>query len=882
MRRFLLRLSNLFRGQRAEREMAREIDAHLALMQDDFERRGMTPEAARRAARQSYGGVEQSKELHREARSFLWVEQALQDLRHGARNLLRTPGFTAVAAITLALGIGANTAIFSVVRSVLLEPLAYQEADRLVTLLHSGANPVAPANYRDWKDTSRSFEAMAAAEAWGANLTGVDQPEQIRGLRLTQNLLPMLGVEPLLGRVFAAGEDAPGAADKVILSYGLWQRRFGGRREAVGQTVTLNGQPFTVVGVMPSSFQFAPFWATRTELWAPLVLADRAQSRGGNSLRVFARLRRGVTLDEARAEIATVTARLEQQYPGTNRRVTVTPLKENVVGKVEASLIVMMGAVGFVLLIACANVAHMLLARTADRQREIAVRTAVGAGRARVVRQFLAENLLLAGLGAAAGLLLAIWGRKALVAISPASIPRVETVAIDGHVVLFLLSCTALTSLLFGLVPALQATAGDLSGALKAGGRGESGGIGRNRLRGFLVASEFALTFMLLIGAGLMIRSFTALQAADPGFQPQQVLSMVVSVAGSPEAVPNRRENFYRQLVQQVGALPGVVSASGINHLPLAGDLWGWPFVIEGRPRPRPGESPVGVYRIAMPGYFETMRLPLRRGRSLTEQDDQRAPGVAVINERAAQAYWPGEDPLGKRISFDSNRPQPTWLTVVGVTKNAKQYDWAADAQPEIYLAALQHRDFLGLGGPQIAYLTLVIRTAGDPAKLTAAVKDTVWSFNRNLPVSKVTTMEQAVAEATAQPRFEMQLLGLFGAAALLLAAVGIYDGVMTYSITRRTREIGIRVSLGASRARVLRMVVQEGMAQALAGSVAGLAGAWIVARAMANMLYGVPPTDPATFGTVAAVLGVTALAATWIPARRATRIDPMVALRGE
>jgi len=890
MRRFLAKAANLFGSRSAERELAREIEAHLALLQEEFEHRGLSPGEAKLAARRAYGGVEQAKELHREARSFVWIEQWFKDVRYGGRNLLRAPVFTLVAVITLALGIGANTAIFSVVNAVLLRPLAYKDPDRLITLLHEGTYPVAVANYLDWRDQSRSFEAMGAAEYWSPNLTGSDPAEHLLGIRMTQNLLPMLGVDPLSGRVFARGEDQPGAEHEVVLSHRLWQRRFNSDPNILGKSIVLDGQGYSVIGVMPPEFQFAPFWATHAELWAPLPFGDRIHNRGGNSLRIFARMKPAVTLAQARAEVATITARLEKQYPGTNRDVFVTPLKENVVGKVETPLLVLLGAVGFVLLIACANVAHMLLARTSDRQKEIAVRTALGAGRWRVMRQFLTENLLLAAIGAAAGLLLAMLGTRGLVVLSPVELPRVDMVVIDTPVVLFLLGVTVLTALVFGLAPAWHAAAGNLSGALKEGGRGGTDGIRRNRLRSFLVASEFALAFMLLIGAGLMIRSFSALQSVDPGFNPHKVLSMVVSVAGSNEADPERRALFYPQLLDRVRALPGVESAGGINHLPLAGDIWGWSFAIEGRPKPRPGESPGAVYRIVMPGYFETMRLPVLRGRAITERDDARAPGVVLINERAASQYWPGEDPIGKRISFDAGNSQtfdnnkgnsPTWLTVIGVVKNAKQSDWAADIDPEAYLAALQNRDFLGAGGSHVAYLTLVVRASGDPAAMAASVKRTVWSFDRNLPISDVFTMDKVVSDANAQPRFEMLLLGVFAAIALLLAAVGIY-GVMSYSVSRRTHEIGIRISLGASRGDVLRMVVQQAMVQALIGTAAGVVGAVLLSKLMAQMLYGVQPTDPLTFTGVTIVLGLAALLATAVPARKAARIEPMRALRSE
>ncbi len=879
MRRFLARLLSLLNVGAAERELAREIESHITLIEDDFLRRGYSPADAKLAARRAYGGVEQAKELHREARSFQAVEHFLKDLRYGARNLLRTPGFTGIAIITLALGIGANTAVFTVVNAVLMRPLSYQDPDRLVTLLHNGTGPVAVANYIDWRDQSRSFETMAAAEYWTANLTGGDQPEHVAGLQMTQNLLPMLGVNPLHGRLFIKGEDLKGADHSVILSHRLWQRSFSGDPAILGKPISLNGEPYTVVGIMPPDFRFAPFWATRAEFWVPLAFGDRVLARGGNSLRVFARLKPDVTLQQARAEITSITERLERQYPGTNRRVVVTPLKENVVGKVETPLLVLLCAVGFVLLIACANVAHMLLARTSDRQREIAVRTALGASRARVISQLLTENLLLSAIGGCAGFLLALWGTKALVALSPAKLPRLENIAIDAHAILFLSAITVFTAIVFGLAPAMHAAALNLSGALKEGGRSGTDGARRNRLRGFLVASEFALAFMLLIGAGLMIRSFSALHSVDPGFKSNNLLSMVVSVAGSNEAEPARREVFYRQLVEQVRALPGVQSASGINHLPLAGDLWEWNFVVEGRSKPRPGEFPSAAYRIAMPGYFETMGIPLLRGRTINDSDHASAPGVVVINESAAQEYWPGEDPVGKRITFEANNDQPIWLTVIGIAANAKQYDWRSKIYPEVYLSALQNRGFLtSMRGP---YLTLVVRTAGNPADMAPAIRRTVWSFNRNLPVSDVLTMDRVIADATAQPRFEMLLLAVFAGVALILAAVGIY-GVVSYSIARRRHEIGIRLSLGASRGNVLQMLLRQGLKQALIGAAAGVLGALLLSRLMTNMLYAVEPTDPLTFIAVALVLAVSAILATWLPARRAVRIEPMLALRNE
>jgi putative ABC transport system permease protein len=876
------RARGLFGRSRRESELEAELQSHLEAITEENIRRGMAREEARYVARREFGGLEQTKELYREQRGLPFLETFLEDIRFGTRMLVKNPGFAIVAVLTLALGIGANAAIFSVVDAVLLRPLAYKDADRLVTILHQGYNPVAVANYIDWRDQSSSFEAMGAADYWSANLSGIDSPEHILGLKVTQSLLPLLGVEPLLGRLFVAGEDQKGAEHEVILSYGLWQRRFAGDSKVVGKVITLDAQPYTVLGVMPRTFKFAPFWATRAEMWVPNAFGDRIHHREGNSLRIFARLKRDVALSEARAEVATITARLEQKFPGTNRDVVVTPLKQNVVGQVKAPLLLLLGAVGFVLLIACANVAHMLLARSATRQKEIAVRTALGAPRKRVIRQLLTENLLLAAMGASAGLLLAVWGTRALVALSPAFLPRVDTIRIDARVVLFLIAVTALTGVVFGLAPAMHASAVNLTDTLKDGGRGGSDGNRRNRLRSFLVASEFALALILLIGAGLMVRSFFALQSIDPGFNPHGVLSMAVSVAGTQESESHRRAIFYRQLIERVGTLPGVEAAGGINHLPLAGDLWGWPFAIEGRGKSRPGESPVAVYRVVMPGYFETMRLAVLRGRDIAASDDPSAPGVVLINEKAAREYWPGENPLGKHITFDDDqRALPTWLTVIGIVRDAKQEDWAEAPNPEVYLAALQNGGFLGEREPHASYVTLVVRTRRNPATLSGLIKNTVWSFDRNLAISEVLTMDDVVAEANAEPRFEMALLGVFAGVALILAAVGIY-GVMSYSVERRTHEIGIRISLGASRTDVLRLVVRQGMVLALAGSAAGIVGALLLSRLMTKLLYGVLPTDPLTFTVVAVLLTLVALAANYLPARRATRVDPIVALRYE
>ena len=806
-----------------------------------------------------------------------------QDLRYALRQLRKSPGFTVVAALALALGIGANTAIFSVVNAVLLRPLPYQDSDRLVTILHEYDHPVAPGNVLDWRAQNHVFEDIGVAENWTANLSGDERAESVNALHVSTNLFPLLGVRPLLGRFFLTDEEQQGKEHEVILSYRLWQRRFGGDEGIVGRSIKLQGEPYTVVGVMPKGFQFAPFWATKAELWAPLALGPRLTSREVNSLRAFARMKPGVTLEQARTEMATITARLEQQFPGTNRNVTVQLLKEKVVGDVRPALLVLLAAVTFVLLIACANVAHMLMARGTARQKEIAVRSALGAERWRIVRQFLTESLLLALLGGVAGLLLAFWGIRMLLAMVPASLPRVDTIALDGRVLLFTVAVSVLTGVVFGIVPALQASSVNLRDALQETGRGSGDSLRRNRLRSALVSSEFALAFLLMIGAGLMVRTFLALRAVDPGFRPHHLLSAVVSLAGSEEAQPQKRFAFYEQVLQRVSALPGVESVSAINHVPLAGDTWGFPFAIEGRPPSRPGESPNAVYRVVFPGYFRTMGISLLRGRDISEGDSMKAPGVVMVNDRLARRYWPGEDPIGKRITLDDDSPEKnrTWLTVIGVTQDAKQDEWTSAPRPEMYLPLLQSRFYLQEPSGHFEYITLVVRTTGEPTAIANDIKSSIAALDKNVPVSEIETMDQAVEDLTAQPRFELWLLAGFAAVAVLLAALGIY-GVMSYSVSRRTHELGVRMALGAAQGDVIGLVVKQAMILALVGSACGLAAAFVFTRMMSKLLYGVRATDPLTFAGVALILGGVAFLASYLPARRVTQIDPVAALRCE
>ncbi len=811
------------------------------------------------------------------------METFYQDLRYSLRNLAKSPLFTAVALLTLALGIGANTAIFSVVNAVLLRALPYAAPDRLVTFIREGHSGQSSANFLDWKRDNHVFENMGAVEGWSPNLTGIDKPEQVSAMHITSDVFPVLGVKPILGRTFTPDEDHVGKDREVVLSYGFWQRHFGGSKDVLGRTVEFNGEPYVVIGVMPSNFRFAfPSWATRTEVWGPLPV--NPEDRVVNSKRLFARLKPGVSLEQARAEMATITARLEKQFPGTNRDLVVTSLKEQVVGDIRPALLVLLGAVGFVLLIACANIAHMMLARASTREREIAVRTALGASRARILRQFLTESALLAVAGGVVGVLIANWGLRALLAWAPEEITQFGSITLDARVLIFALVISIGTGLVFGLAPALQNSALNLIDSLKEGTRGAGPGKHSSRVRSLLVSSEFALALILLAGAGLMIRTFSALSAIDPGFNPHHLLTMIVSVAGAKDTAAKDRSGFYQRALEQIHTLPGVVSASAINHLPLAGDDWDLPFFIEGRPTPRRGEGPDGTYRVVLPGYFATMNIGLLRGRDFTEHDNKGTPGVIIINEFLANRHWPGEDPIGKRIAvgLDQNgNPSKDWFTIVGITQNVVRRDWNAPPDGEYYLPFLQSPTYSGGPSPFSKYMTFVVRTAGDAAAQTAAVENAIRAQDKTVTISEVQTMEEVVAETNAQPRFYLYLLAAFAAVALVLAAVGIY-GVMSHSVSRRTHELAVRMALGAQREEVMHMVVGESMLLALAGGAVGLIGALALSPMMKSLLYGVRTNDPATLAIAASVLTVVALIASYIPARRTTKVDPIVALRYE
>ncbi len=816
------------------------------------------------------------------------LDSLIQDLRYGARSLIRTPGFTIAAIVALALGIGANSAILSVVSGVLLKPLPYEQPDHLVTVLGKGYNGLAPGNFLEIKRQLRSFTQIGAAEYWTPAITGVAEPEKLYALRLSSDVLPMLGVRPALGRVWTAAEDVSGREHEIVIGHGLWVRRFASDSNVLGKSVILDGNSYTVIGVMPRGFGFAPFWATRAELWAPLALDARAGDHYAGSLRVFGRLRPGTTIEAAQSEVTTVASQLEQLYPGTSRDVRVTDLTTQVVGKVRTPLLIILGAVAFVLLIACANVAHMLLARAARRQREIAVRVAIGATRARMIAQLLTESVLLALVGGIAGLGLAEIGVRILATQGASSIPRAATITLDTRVLLATAFVTLLTGVAFGLAPALRASNTDLTSALKEGERGSTEGH-KNRTRSVLIASEFALALMLLVGAGLLIRSFTAMQSLNPGYDSANVLTMVVPVTGTSSSPEGKRAAFYDALLAKIRAMPGVQSASAVNHIPIGGDNWGIPFRVEGRPEPKPQDTPNASYKVVMPGYFATMRIPLLAGRDVTTDDKLGAPPVVLVNEFTAKRYWPGENPLGKRISFgvDSSGTR-IWATVIGVVHNTIHGDWTSPADEETFLPFAQQRNFLANPAGHYAYMSFALRAVCapaakncDPAALVPALRSALRELDPNVPLSEVQTMSRLVDGATARERFYLMLLTGFATVAVALAAVGIY-GVMSYAVSRRTHELGLRMALGAKPSQLLVSVVRDGMTVAAIGGAIGVVGALAISRLMATLLFGVKATDPLTFVAVAATLGVIALIACYIPARRATKIDPLEALRAD
>jgi predicted permease len=806
----------------------------------------------------------------------------IQDLRYGLRTLARNPGFTAVAMLALALGIGANTAIFSVVNGVLLRPLPYPDPERLMMIyektLDFSQNSVSYPDFLDWQRENHSFTDMACFRRNDFNFTGSGQPEHLQGEHVSAGLLPVLGVNPFLGRNFLSQEDREGAGGVVILAYSLWQKRFGGDSQILGRTLTLNAKSYTVIGVLPPDFRFRG----QSDLYVPLGQWDSVELRDRENhpgLRVVGRLKPGVTMAAAQAEMTSIARALAQKYPKTNARegATVVGMKEDMVGHIRPTLLLLLSAVGFVLLIACANVASLLLARSNARSREFAIRSALGAGRRRVVRQLLTESIMLAFGASLLGLLLASWGTRLVLAAVPDALPRSQDIGLDPYVLLFTLLVSILTGILFGLAPAFHTSKVNPQEALKEGTRG--GGGGRHRAEGIFVVVEVGLAVVLLASAGLMMQSIWRLFRVDTGFDPRHVLTTDVALSPSVVTSPAAIRLAYQQLLDRVSGIPGVQSAAITSLVPLSGDDSEIAFWLGKGPQPPQDQMASTLMYIVTPGYLRAMGIPLKEGRFFTEHDTVASPLVVVVDEVMAEHLFPGQDALGKQFNLMVIGP----VQIVGVTGHVKHWGLDADdtakIRNEVYFPFLQIPDkFMSEG---VAGLTLVLRSGPDPLSLVSAVRAQVAGPTEDQPIFDVASMEQIISDSLTERRFAMLLLIIFASTALVLAAVGIY-GVMSYAVSRRTHELGVRIALGAPRREILRLVVRDGMAMAAAGAAVGLAGALGLTRFLASLLYGVRPADPLTLAAVLLLFGGIAVLACYIPAWRATRVDPLVALRYE
>jgi predicted permease len=810
----------------------------------------------------------------------------MQDLRYGFRMLWKSPAFTIVAVVALTLGIGANSAIFSVVNAVLLRPLPYENPEQLITPWGSrGAGSqrraiVSYPDYADWRDETQTLSHLTAYSGSGVLLRGDGgEPEPLSGVNASANLFSLLPVTLAQGRGFNSEEDQAGATPVIVLGHGVWRRRFNSDPQLVGRQITIGTTSMTVLGVLPEGFKF-PVDASRTDFIRPLAQAigERTKRRGSYSFRTLARLKPGVTIAQAEAEMKATGQRLEQQYPDEGLRLglSLVPLHEDLVAGIRPSLLVLLGAVGFVLLIACANVANLLLARAAGRQKEIAIRTAMGASRVRVIRQLLTESLLLSLVGGTLGLLLALWGVDLLVAASPVDIPRLKEVGLDTSVLVFTISVSVLTGIIFGLAPAWQATKIDLNEALKEGSRGSTEGLRHNRLRSLLVVSEVALSLVLLISAGLLIKSFLRLREVNPGFDAENVLTTSLSLSRTKYAKPEQQQLFFQEVSRRIKDVHGVEAVGLVDPLPLSGSFSANTFFIEGRPPAAPEDKPSSNFRHVSPDYFRAMNIPLLRGRIFNERDTSTTPHVIIVNETFARQFFAGEDALGKRITIEVDPaidPNPPAREIVGIVGDVRHEALDKEGGAEYYISYLQDA---------VPFMELVVRAApGQTEGVAPGVRNAVKGLDADQYVPRIDTMNSLLAVSIARRRFNMTLIGIFAAVALVLASVGIY-GVMNYSVTRRTHEIGIRLALGAQSADVIRLIVGQGMILTLTGVGLGLTGAFAITRIMASLLFGVSPTDVVIFTAVSLLLAGVALLACLIPARRATRVDPMVALHYE
>jgi predicted permease len=874
-------LRSLFRRNTAEKELGSELRFHIERQVEENMAAGMTPQEARRAAVREFGGVEQVKEDCRDTRRVNYVENLSKDIRYGVRMLCKSPSFTFFAVAVLALGIAANSAIFSIADAVLIRPLPYADANRLVIIWEDASaygfpkDTPAPGNFSDWKSRNQVFDDVAATGFGGSfNLTGQGLPEKLTGREVTANLFSVLGVTPELGRDFRTEDDVPGATPVTILSHGLWLRRFGGDPQILGKEISLNYEKCIVVGVMKRGFQFPE---RETELWTPeRFTKEELANHGSHFLEVVARLKPGVSLNRANADLAVIAQQLEKEHPDSNSKVgaVAVPLREEFAGDTRPAILMLVGAVCFVLLIACANVANLLLSRATGRRREMAMRLALGATRGRIVQQMLTESVLLAILAGVAGLLLSVWGTRFLATLIPAGIAPLTGTGVDGRVLLFTLAVTLATGILFGIIPASRVSQFHLTPSLKQGG-GQSGvGSGGQRLRDALVISEVALAIVLLAGGALMIRSLQNLYHLDPGFRADHVLVMHTPLPDQKYKTLAQRTAFYDQVLANVETLPGVVAAGYTTWIPLTNAGGAMGVTLEGKPEPAPGQALIPNVRIISKNYAAALGMKLIEGRLFEQGDGFGKPLVALINQTMAKNYWPGENPVGKRFKSGRYSEKSPWISVVGIVGDIHQAGLDLPARAEMYFPYQQQDD-----GFSPEYLA--VRTSGDPMAFAEIVRQQVWAVDKEQPVAKVMPLEDLVDENLSSRRMQASLLSGFAGLALLLVTLGIY-AVLSFAVTQRTQEIGVRVAMGAQPRDVLRMIFAQGFKLFLIGAALGLVAAFALSHALVHLLFGVSAYDPGSFAFVTLLLAAVALLACYVPARRATRVDPLIALRYE